>query len=133
MAATELTLPAFAAAHAAITTIGSTPGTRIIAAHRIGTAIVVAQHNEAWDYPYAVDTFRLPTDAETDPELADWARVTPGQWMLVEQAAALGEDELPRLTNEAIDYLQQAGIIPGDSDPDMDEALRRARAAKVAA
>ncbi|MFH8926365.1 hypothetical protein ACH4D4_04850 [Streptomyces pristinaespiralis] len=136
MAATELTFPsratqpaAFADALAAINTIGTTPGTRILATHRIGTAIVVAQHNDAWDYPYAVDSFRLPTDAETDPELADWARVTPNQWLLVEQAGALSEDDVTQMLDEAVAYLQQVGIVPTDSDPDMDEALRRVRSA----
>ncbi|MFE6785163.1 hypothetical protein ACFVFF_23190 [Streptomyces sp. NPDC057680] len=97
----QLNRTAAAEAHAAVTAIDTDPGTRILSAQIVEGRLIVVMRNDAWDMPLAVDTFRRPTTAETDPELADWARVALDAWLLVEQAAAGDMGEVVDLVREA--------------------------------
>jgi hypothetical protein len=99
------------AAPAALAAIHAT-GARILSAAFVGDALLVATHQpNAW-LPYSVDTFRRPTVAETDPELADWARREPSDWVLVEQAGSHVEADVPRMLAEAADYAREIGLAP---------------------
>lgn len=105
-----------AEARTALTLIGAPAAVRILSAVRVGTGLIVATEHIGRDYRYAVDTFRLPTPAETDPELADWARRTPGRWLLIDQAGAHLATDVPAMIREAADYLAQCGITDASKE-----------------
>lgn len=96
-----------AAARTALAGIG-TLDARIIDAAWVRGALVVATHQPRAYLPYAVDSFRLPTAAETDPDQTDPR--TPGEWMLVDQIGDHDETTVPRMLTQAADYLRQ--LIP---------------------
>jgi hypothetical protein len=67
--------------------LAGTPDAVILSAEAAGTALIVTTWNPAsLACEYAVDVFRLPTDAETDPALGDDDRRPAGQWILDWQA-----------------------------------------------
>lgn len=74
------------AARTALNLIGMTDA-RILTVQATPTTLIIATHNPTSPTSeYAVDVFRLPTPAETDTDLADEYRLTPGQWILIWQA-----------------------------------------------
>lgn len=99
---------------AALTAHGTT-GARILTAHRQGTTLTVATHQPTAHHPYAVDTFRLPTDAETDPDQTD--PLTPGEWILVDSWGDHGEDDLDRMLAGAHQHLAHLGLVPAPAEP----------------
>lgn len=83
----------------------------VLSATRVATAlIVVTDQPDSYACRYAVDTWALPTDAETDPELADWARRPAGQPYLIDQGGDDGPDGVARMVAEAEAYLASIGI-----------------------
>ncbi|WP_030248028.1 hypothetical protein [Streptomyces sp. NRRL S-455] len=96
-----------AQARKALALIGSSD-VEILSAQAVGTALVVATHNPApFVGGYAVDVFRLPTAAETDPDLSDDYRLPAGQWVLNWQAWD-EVDTTAQMTAEARAYLATA-------------------------
>lgn len=104
--------------------ISLVPGRRVLDVIEVGAAriFVYEQQNGA---PFAVDVFRMPRVDEMDDDLVD--PCLPGDLILIEQLGDLSVDDIPRMISDAADYLRQLGITSTDSDPDMDEALRRVR------
>lgn len=101
-----------AAATAALAATHTDPDTHVLSAAFVGDALIIATHQpEAW-LPYSVDTLRLATPAETDPELTDSDRREPGEWVLVEQAGSHDGADVPRMTGEAADYAREIGLAP---------------------
>lgn len=96
------------AAREALTAHGIGPTARILSVTRIDTALIVVTHDADATHPYAVDTFRLPTAAETDPELVDPR--TPGQWILIEEQADDTPDAISRMVAATTAYLAELGI-----------------------
>lgn len=92
----------------------------------IGDARIFIYDEPTAHHPYAVDTYRLPTADETDPERTD--AVDPKDLILVDAVGGYTPDDVEEMLDEAVAYLQQVGLVPTDSDPDMNEALRRVRA-----
>jgi hypothetical protein len=99
-------------ATAALALIGTT-GVDIVTATRNGDTLTVATHQpDSLTCTYAVDVFRLPTPAETDPDLADAYRLTPGQWILIWQAGDDTQDSVSGMLSAAHTYLIDRGLIP---------------------
>ena len=99
-------------ARAALATIGISPSVRILFVTQIGTALIVATEQPG-NFRYAVDTFRLPTPAETDLDQVDPRR--PGEWILVEQHGDHARDQVDRMTADAAAYLAEIGISAEDT------------------
>lgn len=102
----------------ALALIGMTVGPHltILAAHRTTTTLTVITRHEGVYFEYGVDVFRLPTPAETDPDLTDWARRTPGQWILDWQAGDHHPDAVGQMLTDAHQHLTTTGQIT-DSTP----------------
>lgn len=98
------------AAQDALATYGVAPDARILSAAFVGDALIVATAQPGAYFKYGVDTFRLPTASETDPDQTDPR--TPGEWVLVDSAGAHTEADVPRLVRETTDYLRQIGLAP---------------------
>lgn len=107
-----------AEARKALTLIGMHDA-RIIDVQATPTTLIVATHlPTAFGLEYGVDVFRLPTPAETDPDLADDYRLTPGQWLLIWQA---GDhlDTTPDMVAAARRHLTRTGhAVPPTSTAD---------------
>lgn len=98
-----------AQARQALTLIGMTDA-RILTVQATETTLIVATRTPAsLSGEYAVDVFRLPTPAETDPELADAYRLTPGQWILIWQAGD-SIDTTPDMVAAARAHLTHTGL-----------------------
>jgi hypothetical protein len=97
-------------ARAALAVIGTDPAARIVSVTQVGTALVIATEQSGY-FEFCVDTFRPPTVAETDPELTDWARRDPGEWVLMDQDGRHGADEVDDMVSNAIEYLAMRGIV----------------------
>ncbi|PPS89598.1 hypothetical protein [Streptomyces sp. MH60] len=95
---------AHAAARTALTLIG-TPHAEITDVHATDTTLIVASRQPGEHYAYAVDVFRLPTPAETDPDLTDDYRLTPGQWLLDWQAGDHDPATIPDMITAARRHL----------------------------
>lgn len=85
-----------------LATIRTPQDARILDVVRIGTVVIVATYQESGRYPYCVDSFRLLTPAEKDPE--DWAPHQPNEFTLIDQNCGAGEDELPQMLAQAAAY-----------------------------
>lgn len=108
--------PVRAAARAALASIGTPAGVHILSATRIGDALVVATDQPpAANFAYAVDVFRLPTAAETDPEQVD--PCAPGEWILVDQHGSHGRADVDRMIADAVKYLAEIGITDKLAEP----------------
>jgi hypothetical protein len=92
-------------ARRALATIRTPKDAHILDVVRVGTVVIVATYQERDRYPYCVDSFRLLTPAEKDPE--DWAPYQPKDFTLIDQYCGSGDDELPRLLAQAIAYASQ--------------------------
>lgn len=90
-------------ARAAISAYGTDPrSARILRIERIGTALIVATEQPGAYHAYAVDTFRRPTEAETDPR-------KPTDWVLIDSAGSHGHERVGVMVAEATAYLAQIG------------------------
>lgn len=99
------------AARTALAVIGTGPTAQILSVTQAGAALVVATEQPNGYFAYAVDTFRLPTDAETDPEQVDPR--APGEWILIDQHGDHSADDVDRMTANAADYLAELGLVGG--------------------
>ncbi|MER5694925.1 hypothetical protein ACWDBO_31445 [Streptomyces mirabilis] len=105
--------PTREAARAALTSIGTPAAAFILSATRIGDALIVATDQPpAANFAYAVDVFRLPTAAETDPEQVD--PCAPGEWILIDQHGSHGRADVDRMIADATAYLVEIGIVVAD-------------------
>jgi hypothetical protein len=93
-------------ARRALATIGTPAGARILRVVRTGTVLTVATEQPDGYFRFAVDSFRLPTPAETDPDQVD--PYTPGQWILTDQLGDHVDCHIDRMIAEATTY---AGVI----------------------
>ncbi|MFI1161433.1 hypothetical protein [Streptomyces sioyaensis] len=92
-----------AQARQALDILGTSPDAQIISARRHGDALIVATQQPGAFHPVAVDTFRLPTADETDPEQVD--PLTPGAWLLIDSRGGHDRTELQAMIRSAKDYL----------------------------
>ncbi|MGW3821819.1 hypothetical protein ACWEAF_05790 [Streptomyces sp. NPDC005071] len=101
-----------AAARAALTAAGYSPTATILSITVINDTMVIA-HQDGVPSPfaaaYAVDTFRLPTVAEVNPEQDDPR--TPGQWVLIDQYATDDGADIARMKRDAFGYLADLGLV----------------------
>lgn len=87
-------------ARRALAFIGVPDDAAILDVVRTGALItVITRHPERY-WEFGVDVLRLATPDETDPELASWARLESGAWVLVAQAGADTLDEARRAAAE---------------------------------
>lgn len=92
------------AAAKAIATIGAPANAELLDAAWVrGALIVTTRQPSSIAFEYAVDSFRLPTPDETDPD-QDEPR-TAGEWILVDQYGAHSVDEVPGMVADAASYL----------------------------
>jgi hypothetical protein len=102
----------------ALALIGMTVGPHltILTAIRTEKTLVVATHQpDAPTFAYGIDVFRLPTPAETDPDLADDYRLTPGQWLLDWQAGDTLPDAIPGMLADAHTHLLARNLVTDDT------------------
>lgn len=99
-------------ARTALTLIGTPQDAEILTVQAAETTLIVATRRDdaSLGFGYTVDVFRQPTDAETDPELADWARLVPGQWVLIWQAGDHVADAVSQMVDDARRYLACSGL-----------------------
>jgi sarcosine oxidase gamma subunit len=101
--------PTREAARTALASIDTPAGAYILSATRHGDALIVATDQPpAANFAYAVDVFRLPTAAETDPEQV--APRAPGEWILVEQHGGHSRSDVGGMVADAGKYLAEIGI-----------------------
>ncbi|MFJ6608161.1 hypothetical protein [Streptomyces lydicus] len=91
-------------ARQALNLVGTTPDAEIISVHRDGEALIVATQQPGAFHTFAVDTFRLPTAEEIDPDQVD--PLTAGAWLLIDSRGGYGSDELPGMVASAKDHLR---------------------------
>jgi hypothetical protein len=89
-------------ARRALATISAPTDARILHIVRTGTVITVATHQPDAYLPYCVDSFRLLTPAEKDPEVYDADEIT--DFTLTDQYGGYGPDEIPTLLAHATAY-----------------------------
>lgn len=89
-----------------LATIRTPKSARILDVVRAGTVIIVVTYQDDARHPYCVDSFRLLTPAEKDPE--DWAPHTPNEFTLIDQYGGVDADEVPGMLAHAIDYARVA-------------------------
>jgi hypothetical protein len=98
-------------ARTALATIGTDTTVRILSVTQVGTGLVVAtEQPESLAYRFAVDVFRMPTDAETNPELADDYRLEAGTWLLIDQYGDHTRADVHGMVQDALGYLAELGI-----------------------
>ena len=89
-----------------LATIGAPTDAVILDATWVRGALVVATRQpSSIAFEYAVDSFRLPTADETDPD-QDEPR-TPGEWILADQYGSHSTDEIPGMVTDATAYLRE--------------------------
>ncbi|MEU9849311.1 hypothetical protein [Streptomyces sp. NPDC047985] len=100
-----------AEAHAALASIGAIPGTRVLSITRIRTTMVIstANPNPRAAFPYAVDSFRLPTTEESDPDQVD--PYPAGEWILVDQIGNHSRSDVDDMLRNAFGYLADLGLV----------------------
>lgn len=101
-----------AAARAVLTAAGYSPTAAILSITVINDAMVIAHQNGVptpFAAVYAVDTFRLPTLAELDPDQDD-PRAS-GQWVLIDQSASDDGADIARMKRDAFGYLADLGLV----------------------
>ncbi|MFI5809004.1 hypothetical protein [Streptomyces sp. NPDC051561] len=91
----------------ALTAVGL-DSTRIVSVTRHDDSLIVAAQQPSDDTPYTVDVFRQPTDDETDPELHELDRRTPGTWLIQWQASADSAADVPQVVAHAVEILAGA-------------------------
>lgn len=89
-------------ARRALARIGTSADVRILQIVRTGPVITVATEQPGEYFAYGVDSFRLPTPAETDPEQTD--PIDPTHWLLADQYGGHGADEVDRMMSSAVAY-----------------------------
>ncbi|MFJ3923027.1 hypothetical protein [Streptomyces sp. NPDC090022] len=89
-------------ARRALATIRTPHDAQILDVVRTGPVITVATHQDGDRLPYCVDSFRLLTPAEKDPE--DWAPHRPHDFTLVDQYGGAGADEVPGMLAKAVAF-----------------------------
>jgi hypothetical protein len=93
-----------AAAPTALAIIGSA-GAEILDATWVRGALVVVSHQPDAYFPYCVDSFRLPTPDETDPDQVDPRALD--EWVLVYQYGDHSADAVPGMAADATAYLRE--------------------------
>ncbi|MFF9002623.1 hypothetical protein ACF1GW_35630 [Streptomyces achromogenes] len=97
-------------------TLHGTPTAEILAVEATPTTLIVATRQPAsLAYEYAVDAFRLPTATESDPELGEDYRFTPGAWHLDWQAGEHSADTVPQMMVDARQHLITTGRTADDA------------------
>lgn len=100
------TAKTLAATSKALAVIGTPADAEVIDAVWVRGALIVATRQPSSPaFEFAVDAFRLPTPAETDPEQTD--SYTPGEWILVDQHGDHSGDEVPRMIADTVAYLRE--------------------------
>lgn len=95
---------ALAAAPRALAVLGAPADVEILDATWVRGALIVATRQPSSSaFEFAVDSFRLPSADELDPD-QDEPRA-PGEWILVDQYGAHGADEIPGIVADATAYL----------------------------
>jgi hypothetical protein len=89
-------------ARRALAGIGTPAGARILRVVRTDDVLTVVTEQPAGYFPYCVDSFRLPTPAETDPEQVD--PCPQGRWILADQLGDHAEDQVERMIEQATAY-----------------------------
>lgn len=98
-------------ARTALAAIGTDTTARILSVTEVGTGLVVAtEQPESLAYRFAVDVFRMPTAAETNPELADDYRLQAGTWLLIDQYGDHTRADVHGMVQNALGYLAELGI-----------------------
>lgn len=72
---------------------------RIIDVVRVGLTVIVATEQPGQDMPYCVDSYRLLTAPERDPE--EWWPYQPAAWTLTGEWGGAGRDEIPGMLARA--------------------------------
>lgn len=118
-------------ARTALTLIGMA-GARILTVQATPTTLIVATHlPHPSGFEYGVDVFRLPTPAETDPDLADDYRLNPGQWLLIWQAGDT-LDTTADMVAAARRHLDRTGLpVPPTSNTDAGTDAQPVRVASL--
>lgn len=99
----------------ALTLVGA-PTAEILAVEATPTTLIVATRQPtSLAYEYAVDAFRLPTAAESDPDEGDDWRFAPDAWHLDWQAGEHSADMLPQMIADARHHLLATGRITHDT------------------
>lgn len=92
------------AATKAIATINAPANAELLDAAWVrGALVVTTRQPSSIAFEYAVDSFRLPTADELDPD-QDEPRA-PGEWVLVDQYGGHSVDEVPGMVADAASYL----------------------------
>lgn len=86
----------------ALASIRTPRDARILNVVRTGTVITVVTHQDDARLPYCVDSFRLLTTVEKDPE--EWEPYPAPDFTLVDQYGGVGVDELPGMLASAIAF-----------------------------
>lgn len=89
---------------------------RIVSVTAIGDARIFVYDQPGAYFPYAVDSFRLPTADEIDPDQVDPRQA--GELVLVEQLGDYTAADIPRMVDDAVDYLQAQDIISAEDVAD---------------
>ncbi|MFE9844697.1 hypothetical protein [Streptomyces goshikiensis] len=69
---------------------------------RVGSVVIVATYQKSERIPYCVDSFRLLTPAEKDPE--EWAPFQPSDFTLIDQYGGVGADEVQGMVDRAVAF-----------------------------
>jgi hypothetical protein len=97
---------ALAAASKALAAIGAPTDAEILDATWVrGTLVVATRQPTSIAFEYAVDTFRLPTPTELDPDQTE--PCTPGEWILIDQLGDHSEDAVPVMVASATAYVRE--------------------------
>jgi hypothetical protein len=89
-------------ARRALAGIGTSAEARILRVVRTGTVLTVATEQPGQYFPIGVDTFRLPTADEVDPDQDEPRGAS--EWVLADQYGGFGEDEVEQMMAEALAY-----------------------------
>lgn len=84
-------------ARRALNAIGTTANSTILATVRTGSVLTVATTRPGADFPYAIDSIRIPLLDADDPD-------APKEWALVDQYGAFDAPEMERLLDDAVAY-----------------------------
>lgn len=72
---------------------------RILHVTHVGLTVIVATEQPGQDMPYCVDSYRLLTAPERDPE--EWWPYQPAVWTLTGEWGGAGRDEIPGMLARA--------------------------------
>ncbi|MFE3657250.1 hypothetical protein [Streptomyces sp. NPDC059165] len=95
----------------------------------IGNARIFVYEEPGAHHPVAVDSYRLPTSDETDPDQTDPR--DPRDLVLIDAVGGYSSTDIPSMIAEAVDYLHAEGIVSAEDVADRAAAshVRTRRAA----